>query len=267
MFETTTNLPDLAERANGEAAMSRLADRLVAMAPPANGHSPMNHLPLDHSPLDLSPKTILRQSPAVAAALSASAAIAKRADERARRSRSVIGLTVDSFISACSFIPYALVALALRLIMARVFFLDGQTRVDGIRLPLNLPDLLQSSLQGSLQGSLHWFDFSVVLPMSVRPETFAAFLTQYPQMPIPPAIAAYAVSYAEFVLPIMLVAGLGTRFAALSLLVMTAIIQIYVQPEALWSVHIYWMAMLTVLLSLGAGQISIDHIIRYVARR
>ena len=41
--------------------MSRLAERLTAMAPP---------------PLDLLPSTIVRQSPAVAAALTTSAAIA-----------------------------------------------------------------------------------------------------------------------------------------------------------------------------------------------
>ena len=226
--------------APGEVAMSRLADRLAALAPP---------------PLDLSPNSIVRSSPAVRAALTTSAAIAKRADERARRSHSVIGMTVDSFISACAFIPYALVALGLRLVMARVFFLDGQTRIDGPRVPMNIQDLLRS------------FDFSVVLPMQVKAETFTAFLVQYPPLPVPPVLAAYLLSYAEFILPIMLVLGFGTRFAALGLLIITALIQIYVLPEALWSVHIYWAAILTVLLSLGAGQISADHIIRFIAKR
>lgn len=221
---------------SGEAAMSRLADRIAAMAPP---------------PMELSPSTIVRRSPAVAAALSTSAQIAKRADERARRSRSIIGMTVDSFVSACSFIPYALVALALRLVMARVFFLDGQTRIDGPRVPLTVKD----------------FDFSVVLPLQVKAETFTAFLTQYPPLPVPPALAAYLVSYAEFILPIMLVLGFATRFAVAGLLIMTALIQIFVLPEALWSVHVYWAAILLVLLSRGPGQISIDHIIRYVAKR
>lgn len=221
---------------SGEVAMSRLADRLAALAPP---------------PMDLPPSSIVRQSPAVAAALSTSAAIVNRANERARRSRSIIGLTVDSFVSACSFIPYALVALALRLMMARVFFLDGQTRIDGPRVPLTVQD----------------FDLSVVLPMQVRPETFTAFLTQYPPLPVPPALAAYLVSYAEFILPIMLVIGFATRFAALGLLIMTALIQIYVLPEALWSVHVYWAAILMVLLSRGPGQISVDNIIRLIARR
>jgi|PersoiStandDraft_1058852.scaffolds.fasta_scaffold25129_1 putative oxidoreductase len=227
------------ENASGEMAMSRLADRIASMAPP-----PLN---LTSAQMTSMP----RPSPAVAAALSTSAAISARAAERARRSRSIIGLTVDSFVSACSFIPYALVALALRLVMARVFFLDGQTRVAGPRVPLNVQD----------------FDLSVVLPLQVKVETFGAFLTQYAALPVPPVLAAYLVSYAEFILPICLVLGFGTRFAALGMLVMTALIQIYVMPEALWSVHVYWASILLVLLSRGPGQISVDHIIRFIARR
>ena len=245
MINNTSTLPNLAERASGEAAMSRLADRLTAMAPP---------------PLNLSPNNIVRQSPAVSAALSASAAIARRADERARRSRSVIGLTVDSFISACAFVPYALVALAMRLIMARVFFLDGQTRIEGPRLTVSPLDYINLDF-------LRGVDFSVVLPLQVKAETFTAFLVQYPPMPLPPVLAAYLVSYAEFILPIMLVIGFGTRFAALGLLVMTAMISFFVMPQALLTTHIYWAALLTMLISLGAGQISVDHIIRYIARR
>ena len=219
----------------GDVAMSRLADRLAAMAPP----------------LDLSAASIVRSSPAVAAALATSTAISARAAERARRSRSIVGLMVDSFVSACSFIPYALVALALRLAMARVFFLDGQNRIEGPRYAANVLDI----------------DLSVVLPLQVKAETFTAFLTQYAALPVPPVLAAYLVSYAEFILPIMLVLGLGTRFAALGLLIMTALIQIYVMPQALWTVHIYWAAILLVLLSRGAGQISVDAIIRFLARR
>ena len=245
MINSSASLPNLAERASGEAAMSRLADRLAAMAPP---------------PMDLQPSTIVRQSPAVAAALTTSAAIARRAHERALRSRSVIGLTVDSFISACSFIPYALVALALRLIMARVFFLDGQTRIEGPRLSFNPLDYANLDF-------LRGFDFSVVLPLQVKATTFTAFAVQYPPIPVPPVLAAYLVSYAEFILPIMLLIGFGTRFAAIGLLVMTAMISIFVMPQALFTTHIYWAAILMVLVSRGPGQVSIDHIIRTIARR
>lgn len=240
MTDISASTHRILDNASGEVAMTRLADRLAAMAPP---------------PLNLSPTSIVRSSPAVAAGLATSRAISARAAERARRSRSVVGLMVDSFVSACSFIPYALVALGLRLVMARLFFLDGQTRVEGPRVPLNVQDLLQG------------FDFSVVLPMQVKAETFTAFLTQYPLLPVPPVLAAYLVSYAEFILPLMLVLGFGTRFAAIGLLIMTALIQIYIMPQALWTAHIYWAAILLVLVSRGAGQISVDHIIRIIARR
>ena len=224
------------ENASGPVAISSLAARIAAMAPP---------------PIKLSPAAIVQPSPAVTAALATSKAISARAADRARCSRSIVGLTVDSFVSACAFIPYALVAVALRLVMARVFFLDGQTRIEGMRLPINI----------------YGFDFSFVLPMQVRIETFAAFLSQYAALPVPPVLGAYLLSAAEIILPIMLVLGLGTRIAALGLLVMTALIQIYVTPQALWTLHIYWAAILLVLLTRGAGQISIDHIIRIIARR
>lgn len=242
MTDMSANAHRPVDNGHGEVAMSRLADRLAAMAPP------LNLTTAQMAPLP-------RPSPAVAAALATSAAISARAAERARRSRSITGLMVDSFVSACSFIPYALVALGLRLAMARVFFLDGQTRVDGPRAPLNVQDLVQG------------FELSVVLPLQVRPETFNDFLTHYPPLPVPPVLAAYLVSYGEFILPIMLVLGLGTRFAALGLLIMTVLIQIYVVPEALWTAHVFWATILLVLLSRGPGQISIDAIIRFIAKR
>ncbi len=229
MIDSIATAPAPVDNTAGAKAMSRLADRLIAAAPPS------------------APQF----SPAVTAALATSAAISARAAARARRSRSILGIVVDSFVSACSFIPYALVALALRLVMARLFFLDGQTRVSGPRVPLNV----------------HGFDLSVVLPLHVKAETFNVFFSQYAAVPLPPVLAAYLVSYAEFILPICLVLGFGTRFAALGLLIMTAMIQIYVMPQALWSVHVYWASILMVLLALGAGKISVDHIVRLVARR
>ncbi len=230
---TTAHRP--VELGSGEAAMSRLADRLAALAPP---------------PLDLPPNSIMRPSPAVAAAMATSQAISKRAAERARRSRSVIGLLVDGFVGACSLVPYALVALALRLLMARVFFFDGQSKITGSLLSFDLYN----------------FNFSMVLPMQVKAETFGAFLAAYPPLAIPPVIAAYALTYAEFILPIMLVLGFATRFAALGLLIITAT-QFYLMPAGLWTTQVYWAGILLVLLSRGAGQLSIDHIIRLIARR
>ena len=223
------------ELGSGEAAMSRLADRLAALAPP---------------PMDLSPNSIMRPSPAVAAAMATSHAISKRAAERARRSRSIVGLLVDGFVSMCSLVPYALIALGLRLLMARVFFFDGQSKITGSLLSFDLYN----------------FNFSMILPMQVKAETFNAFLTAYPPLAIPPMIAAYALTYTEFALPILLVLGFATRFAAVGLLLVTTM-QFYLMPAGLWTAQVYWAAILLVLVSRGAGQLSIDHIIRLVARR
>ncbi len=231
MTDSIATTPRHVENGSGEGTVSRLSDRLATIAP---------------STTKFSSSSGAQSSPAAAAAAADTGAAIP-----ARRSRSIIGLTIDSFVAACSFIPYALVALVLRLAMARLFFLDGQTRIDGPQVPLNVHD----------------FNFSVVLPLHVKAETFAAFLTQYTALPVQPVLAAYLVSYAEFILPICLVLGLGTRFAALGLLIMTALIQVYVMPEALWTAHIYWASILLVLLSRGPGQISIDHIIRFIARR
>jgi putative oxidoreductase len=54
--------------------------------------------------------------------------------------------------------------------------------------------------------------------------------------------------------------GLCTRGAALVLLGMTTIIEVFVYPQA-WPTHIQWAAMLLVLLCRGAGVISLDHVI------
>lgn len=242
---SNTSAQMMADRAAGTAAMERLADRLTAMAP---------------APLDLSANHIVRQSPAVAAGLSASAAIARRAHERARRSqRPLLVSLVESFVSACAAVPYAVVAFALRLMMARVFFVDGQTRIDGIRLPVNVSELTHYYLNG--------WNFSVTVPTGVRPETFSAFSMQYPLLPVPPTVAAYLVSYAEFILPILLVVGLGTRFAALGLLVITGMILAFVAPDPLATAQIYWAAILLVLVSQGPGAASLDHLVRRLVRR
>lgn len=94
--------------------------------------------------------------------------------------------------------------------------------------------------------------------LEVSETTFYLFDSEYAGVPFPSDIAAHAATYAEHLFPIMLVLGLGTRFAALALLVMTLIIQFYVFPEAWWSVHIVWIALAAILISRGPGLFSID---------
>ena len=125
----------------------------------------------------------------------------------ARGSNSIIASIVDKLVALCAVIPYALIALGLRFVMARIFFLSGQAKIEGPVIPVNL--------------NIGGLEFSVVLPAQIKDSTFQMFETQYANLPIAPMMAAYLFSYAEFVLPVCLVLGFATRFAALGLLVMT----------------------------------------------
>lgn len=80
--------------------------------------------------------------------------------------------------------------------------------------------------------------------------------------------AVVALNVDRFVEPctIFLVLGFATRFSSLTLLVITIMIQYYVLPGALWTTPI-WAAILLVLMTCGAGIISIDQIIRYYYAR
>ncbi|MCC6890872.1 MAG: DoxX family protein [Hyphomicrobiales bacterium] len=159
----------------------------------------------------------------------------------------------DALARFCAAIPYALVALALRLVMARAFFLSGQTKIEGPQFPIEIKD----------------FDvtFLVTLPVAIKDETFQLFASQYAALPLDPTVAAYLFSYTEFVLPICLVLGFATRIAALGLLAITALLQIYVLPGMWWAAHVYWAAILLVLLVCGPGMFSIDAVIRAIFRK
>ena len=158
---------------------------------------------------------------------------------------------IDGMVALLSAIfSFAWVAIVLRLLMAHVFFFDGQSKIAGPNFPVSLKDFVN-------------LDFSVTLPMSVKDQAYQAF-DQITNLPIPSWITAPVVAYAEFILPIFLVLGFATRFSAFFLLIAVLAMQYLVGMQALWSLHIYWMAILMVLISLGPGVVSIDHIIRHV---
>jgi putative oxidoreductase len=215
--------------------MQRLADKLTALVPPA-----------------VASPVLPQPSPAVAAALARAAESQRLATKRARRSR-------RAFIAALLFLPYSLVALVLRLLIARVFFLDGQARIEGPRLAYNIPrfDFHGIGLRG--------LDLSVIVPTQAKVSTVAA-LFDYLESAMLSTFLAYVFCFAEFALPIMLVLGIGTRFVALGLIGVTVLMQLYIAPQALWTAHVYWGAILIVLMSLGAGKISVDHIVRLFKR-
>jgi len=72
-----------------------------------------------------------------------------------------------------------------------------------------------------------------------------------------PAVIAFLAGSAEIIFPLLLVLGLGTRFAAFGLLFMTGIVELTV-PEG-WPIHITWAAMALAIMAWGPGRLSIDH--------
>jgi putative oxidoreductase len=176
------------------------------------------------------------------------------------RSRSFTANIVSGFVALCRrLVPYALVALILRLVIARVFFLSGQSKITGQTVPIsmNLPGLDLTSLG----------EWTIVLPAEIKPSTFQLFETEYAALPMSSTVAAYLFTYAEFVLPVCLVLGFATRFAALGLIAMTVLMQIYVVPGMWWAAHVYWIAILLVLVSVGPGALSIDALLRWIYAR
>ena len=75
-----------------------------------------------------------------------------------------------------------------------------------------------------------------------------------------PALMAFAAGSAEILLPILLVLGLATRFAAFGLLVMTLVVQLTVPGG--WPLHVAWAAMALGIMAWGPGRVSIDHLIK-----
>src|SRR5207244_4994052 len=163
--------------------------------------------------------------------------------------RSITVSLVDKLVALCAVVPYALVAFGLRFVIARVVFLPRQTKVEGPMIPFN--------------WVARGVDFSVRLPSDIPDATLQMLEAQYANLPMPPLVAAYLFTYAEFVLPLCLIMGFATRIAAVGLLVVTVMIQLYVMPELWWSTHVYWVAILMVLMSVGPGVVSIDALLRF----
>ncbi len=127
--------------------------------------------------------------------------------------------------------PPSLTLLALRLTLALPFFKSGLTKWDGLSLSFGATALFNDEYK------LHWFG------------------AQYP-LPYPDQLALTS-ALAEIALPVLLALGFATRYAALGLLVMTAVIQL-VYPEGWQTYHLPWAAMALALVSFGAGRLSVD---------
>ena len=126
-------------------------------------------------------------------------------------------------------VPEWPLALLFRLGAAAPFFLSGRTNVEGL--------------------------------LTVSPSALYLFAEEYRLPVIPPEIAAHLATYAEHLLPALLVLGLLTRPAALGLLAMTAVIQIFVYPSA-WPTHLLWAAPLIYLVARGPDAVSLDRLLK-----
>jgi putative oxidoreductase len=122
-----------------------------------------------------------------------------------------------------------LISTPARIFMAVTFWLSGRTKVDGL--------------------------------LSVNQSAFFLFEYEYSLPVISPRIATYLATYAEHLFPLLLIVGLGSRFSAGALLIMTAVIQFFVYPGA-WSTHLLWASALAFIVFRGPGQLSMDHWLR-----
>lgn len=100
-------------------------------------------------------------------------------------------------------VPYALLAIPLRVALATVFWNSAMVKLADWNAALDL------------------------------------FRNEYNLPVLPPELAAYVAVSIELSTPVLLVLGLATRPAAFVLLAMTSIIEIFVYPQA-WPTHIQW---------------------------
>lgn len=124
-------------------------------------------------------------------------------------------------------IPDDVIALLGRISMGAIFWLSGQTKVNGFSLSENALELFREDYK---------------LPF------------------VDPIVAATLAAIAEHVFPVLLNVGLATRFSAAALLGMTLVIQLLVYPGA-WPTHGVWASVLLFLIARGPGFVSLDHLI------
>jgi putative oxidoreductase len=119
----------------------------------------------------------------------------------------------------------ALLALGARVALGTIFLLSGRTKVEGL--------------------------------LTVNDNAYTLFREEYKVPLLPPELAAHLAAYAEHAFPLLLFLGLFTRLSALALLGMTAVIQIFVYPDA-WPTHLSWAVLMLYLAGRGAGALSLD---------
>lgn len=107
----------------------------------------------------------------------------------------------------------------------------------------------------------HAFFLSGLTKLRDWSTTVALFTDEYHVPLLPPEVAAAMGTTGELVLPVLLVLGLGGRFAALGLSVVNVVAVISlseIAPAALQQ-HITWGVILAFLALFGSGKWALDH--------
>jgi putative oxidoreductase len=129
----------------------------------------------------------------------------------------------------------SLAALLLRIALAVPFFRSGLTKWDGfLALSPSTAFLFEHEFKLHLFGG----EFAMPFPVSM----------------------AWASAIGEIVLPVLLVVGLATRFAAAGILAMAAIIHL-TYPAQWASEGLPWAAMALAIIAFGPGRVAIDRLI------
>ncbi len=138
-------------------------------------------------------------------------------------------------------VPPSLSLLALRIALAVPFLKSGWLKWDGfLTLSAGAEYVFQDEFKLHIFGAQYPYPF---------PLTFA-----------------FMAGIAEICLPILLILGLGTRFAAFGLLIMTGVIQLTV-PEGWANFHLPWAAMALALVVYGSGKFAVDPVIGLESKR
>lgn len=145
----------------------------------------------------------------------------------ATATRNPLVTLIDKTIAGVAFLS-PLFDLAIRVWVARVFWLSGQTKIQ------------------SWESTLMLFEYEYAVPV------------------LPFDVAAYSATAVELVAPVMLVLGLGTRLGALSLFVVNYVATISYPDINIAGIkdHLLWGTMLALSFFHGPGKLSVDYLIK-----
>ena len=132
-------------------------------------------------------------------------------------------VTVRSYLER---VPFPLILLAMRIAVGSVFFKAGLLKY------------------GSWEFTVKLFEDEYKVPL------------------LAPVAAARLTMFNELTWPVFLFFGFATRLATLPLLGSLIVIQLFVYPQA-WTDNLLWGSILILLLTRGAGALSIDAAIDY----